>query len=129
MSLFDAWEPINFWLDGTFNRPFKEVERYHVYALKNGSTVIMVNTVGIKKEDLKLKMEDGILSIEGETVVPDLDVHNSVSYNFRISKERPIKKMTYKVVDGYTYVYFHYAEPETVAINYEEQLNYLIYNL
>lgn len=106
------------WLDGTFARPVKEVQRYRIYNLDDNRAVLVANTVGVSKEDLKVNMSGDVLTIKGETTNKDTEAVSSVDYSFRLSKEKKVSKIEWKNADGFTYVYFYFEEPTEIAIKY-----------
>lgn len=108
------------WVDGTFSRPMKEVQRYRIYNVDENTSVLVANTLGVAKEDLKVDMSGDVLTIVGETENADIKDKSSVNYSFRLSKERKVDKITWKNADGFTYVYFHFEEPHKVSIEYAE---------
>ena len=108
------------WVDGSFYRPMKEVQRYRIYNIDDNTSVLVANTLGVAKEDLTVKMVGDMLTIQGETAQADIDDKASVNYSFRLSKEKKVSKIEWKNADGFTYVYFHYEEPAEIAISYKE---------
>ena len=106
------------WLDGTFARPVKEVQRYRIYNLDDNRAVLVANTLGVSKDDLKVNMSGDILTIKGETTNKDTEAVSSVDYSFRLSKEKKVSKIEWKNADGFTYVYFYFEEPTEIAIKY-----------
>ncbi len=108
------------WVDGTYYRPLKEVQRYRIFNIDDNTSILIANTIGVKKEDLEVKMVGDVLTIKGETEQPDIEDKFSVNYSFRLSKEKKISSIEWKNADGFTYVYFHYEEPAELAISYKE---------
>ena len=108
------------WVDGSYSRPMKEVQRYRIYNVDDNTSILVANTSGVAKEDLTVKMVGDVLTISGETEQSDIDEKASVNYSFRLSKEKKVSKIEWKNADGFTYVYFHYEEPTEVAISYKE---------
>ena len=108
------------WVDGTFSRPMKEVQRYRIYNVDDNTCVLVANTVGVAKDDMEVKMSGDVLTIDGETENTDIKEKSSVHYSFRLSKERKVSKITWKNADGFTYVYFHFEEPHKISIEYAE---------
>lgn len=108
------------WVDGSYSRPMKEVQRYRIYNVDDNTSILVANTIGVAKEDLTVKMVGDVLTISGETEQSDIDEKASVNYSFRLSKEKKVSKIEWKNADGFTYVYFHYEEPTEVAISYKE---------
>ena len=119
---FNGFDEINTllagWLDGTFARPVKEVQRYRIYNLDDNRAILVANTVGVSKEDLKVNMAGDVLTIKGETKNPDTEAVSSVDYSFRLSKEKKATKVEWKNADGFTYVYFYFEEPTEVTVKY-----------
>lgn len=108
------------WVDGSYYRPMKEVQRYRIYNKDDNTSILVANTIGVAREDLSVKMTGDILTIKGETKNPDTGDTSSVDYTFRLSREKKVSKLTWKNMDGFTYVYFHYEEPAEIAIEYAE---------
>lgn len=108
------------WVDGSYCRPMKEVQRYRIYDVDDNTSVLVANTIGVAKDDLSVKMSGDVLTIKGETENADIGEKSSVDYAFRLSKEKKVEHITWKNADGFTYVYFHYAEPSEIAIEYAE---------
>lgn len=108
------------WVDGSYYRPMKEVQRYRIYNVDDHTSILVANTIGVAKDDLHVKMVGDVLTIEGETEQPDIGDKASVNYSFRLSREKKVASIEWKNADGFTYVYFHYEEPSEVAISYKE---------
>lgn len=108
------------WVDGSFYRPMKEVQRYRIYDIDDNTSVLVANTLGVAKDDLTVKMVGDMLTIKGETDQPDIKDKASVNYSFRLSKEKKVSKIEWKNADGFTYVYFHYEEPAEIDISYKD---------
>jgi HSP20 family molecular chaperone IbpA len=108
MSFDDFFNP--FYVSGEFERPFKEVNRIKCYN-REGQDVIVANTLGVSKNDIKVSLKDLVLSIAGKTN-NEYTGENSVDYQIRVGTGKTIKKITYKVEDGYTYVFIKYAQVE-----------------
>ena len=118
--MFDLMDPFNVWVEGNFARAFPEVQRYKTYSLKDGTSVLLVNTVGVNKDDLKVELTNDELSIKGATENKELNEKNSVNYTFDIARTKDIEKMKWCNRDGYTYVYFYYKKPATMKISYKD---------
>lgn len=108
------------WVDGTYCRPMKEVQRYRIYDIDEDTSVLVANTLGVSKDNLEVKMSGDTLTIAGKTENSDIKETSSVDYSFRLTKERKVAKITWKNADGFTYVYFHFEKPRKVAIEYAE---------
>ena len=108
------------WVDGSYYRPMKEVQRYRIYNVDENTSILVANTIGVAKDDLTVKMTGDVLTIEGETEQPDTGDKASVNYSFRLSKEKKVSNIEWRNADGFTYVYFHYEEPTAVAISYKK---------
>lgn len=108
------------WVDGTYYRPMKEVQRYRIYNVDENTSILVANTIGVAKEDLTVKMVGDVLTIKGETAQADINDKASVNYSFRLSKEKKVASIEWKNADGFTYVYFHYEQPSEVTISYKE---------
>ncbi len=108
------------WVDGSFYRPMKEVQRYRIYDIDDNTSVLVANTLGVAKDDLTVKMVGDMLTIKGETEQPDIKDKASVNYSFRLSKEKKVSNIEWKNADGFTYVYFHYEEPAEIDISYKD---------
>ena len=108
------------WVDGSYYRPMKEVQRYRIYNVDDKCAILVANTIGVAKEDLQVKVSGDILTIKGETENPDTNDKSSVDYSFRLSKEKKVSKIQWKNADGFTYVYFYFEEPAEVPVDYIE---------
>ena len=108
------------WVDGSYYRPLKEVQRYRIFNVDDNTSILVANTIGVAKEDLTVKMSGDVLTISGETEQKEINDKASVNYTFRLSKEKKVSRITWKNADGFTYVTFHYEEPAEVAIEYAE---------
>ena len=106
------------WIDGSYARPIKEVQRYRIYNLDDNRALLVANTLGVAKEDLKVNMSGDVLTIKGETTNKDTEAVSSVDYSLRLSKEKKISKIEWKNADGFTYVYFYFEEPTQIAVKY-----------
>lgn len=87
-----------------WTRPMLETSGYKITETKDGF-LILANTVGVSKDDLKLELKGSMLSLNGKTSIVDNFV-NSVNYQWNIVdiKDR-IKSVDYLCKDGLTYVY------------------------
>ena len=108
------------WVDGTYYRGFKEVQRYKIYNVNESQSILVANTLGVRKEDLHVSMQADVLTIQGETENPETGDKASVNYSFRLSKEKKVSSINWKNADGYTYVYFNYEEPQQIPVAYKE---------
>lgn len=108
------------WVDGSYYRPMKEVQRYRIYNVDDKCAILVANTIGVAKDDLQVKVSGDILTIKGETENPDTKDKSSVDYSFRLSKEKKVSKIQWKNADGFTYVYFYFEEPAEVPVDYIE---------
>ena len=71
---------------GKFNRPFKEVNRYQLYKKEGKGYVMVVNALGIKKEDIKVSLVPAEasqekyprLTITGSTETPYIEDKYSI---------------------------------------------------
>lgn len=108
------------WVDGSYYRPMKEVQRYRIYNVDDNTSILVANTIGVAKEDLTVKMSGDVLTISGETEQKDIGDKASINYTIRLSKEKKVSRITWRNADGFTYVTFHYEEPAEVAIEYAE---------
>ena len=70
------------WVDGTYYRPLKEVQRYRIFNVDDNTSILVANTIGVKKEDLEVKMIGDVLTIKGETEQSDIEDKFSVNYYF-----------------------------------------------
>jgi hypothetical protein len=102
-----------------WTRPIREMQGWVQDKTKDGY-VILANTIGVSKDDLKLEFEGNTLTLSGKTEIMGGFV-TSANYRWNISELRSqIKNVDYLVKDGFTYIYIvtkEEARPE-IKINY-----------
>lgn len=83
-----------------WNRPVKESKGYTITGTEKGYQIVM-NVLGIKEQDLTIKVEKGVLSVQGKTENPLINFTNSVNYQFNIdSIKNDLVEVKYDVADG-----------------------------
>jgi HSP20 family molecular chaperone IbpA len=99
-----------------WTRPMLETSGYKITETNDGF-LILANTVGVSKDDLKLELKGSMLSLSGKTSIIDNFV-NSVNYQWNIVDLRHrIKSVDYLCKDGLTYIYLVLKDNEVNAIN------------
>lgn len=101
-----------------WTRPFKESDGCYVIKQKDGKGYIVVfNTLGIRKEDLKVNdkvytLDDGNeyvhLSVSGKTDIPEISNSYAVTFELNVfvgNNKEEIEDVKYTVKDGLTYVF------------------------
>lgn len=106
-----------FWIDGTFERPFPEVERFKTYTQGDGSDVLVLNTLGIAEKDLSLDIADGKLLVKGSTKNPFTEETSSIDYKIRLRDVASIESIKYECIDGYTYIHLFYTKTKKPVIS------------
>ena len=83
-----------------WNRPVKEAKGYSILTVDNGYQIVM-NVLGIKEKDLSIKVDKGVLSVQGKTENELIHFTNSVNYQFNIDTiKNDIVEIKYDVADG-----------------------------
>lgn len=99
-------------------RPFKETDGYYAIKQKDGKGYIVVfNTLGVRKEDIKVNdkvytLDNGNeyvhLSVSGKTDIPEISDSYAVKYELNVfagNNKEEIEDVKYTVKDGLTYVF------------------------
>jgi HSP20 family molecular chaperone IbpA len=87
-----------------WSRPVKEVKGYSVIKSDDGY-VVVINALGISKEDLTIDLSGKYLVVKGETKIEEIDFTNKVGYQFYVGDlEGDIDKVEYTLIDGFLYV-------------------------
>jgi HSP20 family molecular chaperone IbpA len=87
-----------------WSRPVKEVKGYNVIKSDKGY-VVVINALGISKEDLSIDLSGKYLSVKGETKIEEIDFTNKVSYQFYVGDlDGEIDTVEYRLNDGFLYV-------------------------
>lgn len=98
----------------SFNRPVKDMHPYRLIKKENNLTIIL-NTLGISPEDLKIEIKAGeienrqVLSVNGKTHDDILDQDCEVNMQFYISQS--IEDIKWKNKNGFTYLELYSKEP------------------
>lgn len=88
----------------SWDRPMREVSGYKVIPYDGGWKLVL-NTLGIKPDDINVKIDRHVLTIEGKTESESIHFTNSVNYKFNIeSIKSELVKVDYEVADGLTIV-------------------------
>jgi HSP20 family molecular chaperone IbpA len=94
----------------TFNRPVKDMQPYR-YIKKDNGFIFVVNTLGIKREDIIVQItnEQGDpykqLRVQGKTEMERINFENSVDLAIRLKIEEEIEEIAYEVNNGLTIIY------------------------
>lgn len=89
----------------SWDRPIKEVKAYRVLETDDGYQIV-VNALGIDKDDIKVEVLQNTLHINGKTIDEDIEFTNTVRYQFNVSKivER-LKRIQYTLKNGLLHVH------------------------
>ena len=105
-------------IQGTWQRPMKEVNGYKVIKTSEGYKVV-VNVLGISKDDLDISLDVKYLNIKGATKIEEIDFINKVNYQIYIG-DFTIDNITYTLKDGFAYINIKVKnENKKVKIQYE----------
>lgn len=104
-----------------WNRPVKEVKGYSAIKTDDGY-VVVINALGISKDDLTIDMSGNHLIVKGETKIEEIDFTNRVSYQFDVGDlGGEVKTIEYSLKDGFLYVDIKLKkEKPKVKIQYKE---------
>ena len=105
---------------GKFNRPFKEVNRYQLYKKEGKGYVMVVNALGIKKEDIKVSLVPAEasqekyprLTITGSTETPYIEDKYSIDISMLLLIKEKIEAINYDCKDGLCYIFIRTKSPE-----------------
>lgn len=87
-----------------WNRPVMEVKGWKSIPTDNGY-VIIANTLGIEKKDIKINLDGKTLTLEGKTEVKEIDFTNTVKYRWDLSNLiTRIENIEYEVKNGLVYI-------------------------
>ena len=99
-----------------FNRPVKDMQPTTIYRSEGKGYVIVVNTLGMDKNDLSVKIEkqkgrpNPILHVKGETNLEKIHYNNTVDVSLELRFEHEIEDVSYEVKNGLTTVYIKCKE-------------------
>lgn len=124
-NFFDDFDKMFNKLTNSFNRPVKDQQPFSVYSNENGYAIIC-NTLGIKKEDLRINVakEKGnpfpVLSVVGQTNLEKIGFSNSINLRIRLNIESEIETVSYETKDGLTIIYLKTKvnKPESIEATY-----------
>lgn len=127
MDFFDDFDKMFSRLYSSFNRPVKDQRPFVVYTSEKGYTVV-VNTLGIDKEDLKVNIQYEksnsypILCIKGSSDIEKIKFKNDVSLKILMNFNEPIERLDYECKNGLTLIYLKvkHEEPKTIDAQYIE---------
>lgn len=106
-----------------WDRPVKEVSGYRWLDTDNGK-VLILNALGISKENLKVELAQQTLSVNGKTELKEFDITNSVNYKFNIQRSfvERLKEIKYEVKDGLVFIEFAIKpdKKNNIKISYKE---------
>ena len=84
----------------SWERPMKEVKAYKLMEIEDGYRIVL-NALGIDKDDVKVELLQNSLHIIGETVDDDIDYTNKVKYQFNVSRiQKDIERIDYSLKNG-----------------------------
>lgn len=103
-----------------WNRPFNEVSVGTFFDTENGVGVI-INAVGIDKDDLKIEQKGKELLISAKTELKEIQKISTINYSLDISRWiNRLNNIQYELKNGYLYVFLNLAEEKKVLINYKD---------
>lgn len=103
----------------SWDRPIKEVKAYKVLETEEGYLVV-INALGIDKEDIQVQVLQNTLHVNGKTVDEDIDFTNTVRYQFNVGKivER-LNKVEYTLKNGLLHVHLKLEQKKKKDIKVE----------
>ena len=114
---FDDFDNLFSGMFNRFRRPVLDQQYYSVYK-KDKGYVIVFNTLGMDKDDIKISVEKQkgspyrILRVKGQKNIEDIDFQNSVDMALSLNFNDEIESTSYTVKDGLTKVYLKVKMPE-----------------
>lgn len=114
---FDDFDNLFSGMFNRFRRPVLDQKYYSVYK-KDKGYVIVFNTLGMDKDDIKISVEKQkgspyrILRVKGQKNIEDIDFQNSVDMALSLNFNDEIESTSYTVKDGLTKVYLKVKMPE-----------------
>lgn len=114
---FDDFNDMFSGMFNRFRRPVLDQKYFNVYK-KDKGYIIVFNTLGMSKDDIKISVEKQkgspykILRITGEKDIADIAFHNSVDMAVSLNFKDEIESTSYTVNDGLTKVYLKVKMPE-----------------
>lgn len=106
----------NMW--NNFSRPVKDMQPFSVYQNEDKGYILVVNTLGINKEDLTVNLENEkgslypILKIKGETTIEKINFSNKVNLGIQLKIKDKVEAIDYTVNNGLTIIYLKIKKPE-----------------
>lgn len=120
---FDDFDSLFNKLHSAFTRPVKDMSPYRVYK-KDSGFIVVCNTLGIDKKDLKVSVEKRkgspypVIKIVGQTKVEAINFENNVNLELSVSiLEDQIEKVSYKTENGLTQVFVKMKKAEQTKID------------
>lgn len=120
-NLYDDFDEIRKKIFGKFSnkytRPVYDQRPLNAMQLKDGSYIIIYNTLGINANDVKIKVENvkgnpyPVLNISGSTEIPAINFKNEVNLSVTLKITEKIKSVSYKVENGLTIVKIDVEQP------------------
>jgi HSP20 family molecular chaperone IbpA len=86
--------------------------------------MLVANTLGVSKDNVKVALNKHVLTLSGDTEVKEINFTNSVNYKWDLSEFRKeILGIEYEVVDGLTYIQILTKEEseKEIEITYKER--------
>lgn len=118
MSFLDLHD---FLIYKSWDRPIKEVKAYKVIETEKGYQII-VNALGIDKDDIEVKLLQDTLHINGKTVNEQLEFTNTVRYQFNVARiTKNIKKVEYSLKNGLLLIdlLLEFKEKREIKVEYK----------
>ena len=104
---------------GWFSRPFKEVTSYEFKTLENGNGCLLVNALGINKNDIEVIVEASdspnkqVLKVSGKSELFDEKFQINLAFTIR-----PVNKIIQKLANGILYIELVWNKPVSPDIEY-----------
>lgn len=102
-SIFKSW-----------NRPLTESNGYKIKDTEKGQLII-INVVGIDKDELTVIIEGSTLKVKGKTRLKEIDFVTETNFSIPI-RVHNLKNIEYELKNGYLYVYLNAKEDSKTNI-------------
>lgn len=84
----------------SWERPVREATGYKFIEVDDGYQIVL-NALGIKEEDIEIKVDRETLSVHGKTENEAIHFTNSVNYKFSIARiKNELQEVKYELQDG-----------------------------
>lgn len=105
-------------LFNTFNRPVKDVQPFRMYAVDGHGYIVIVNTLGIDKDKLRVSLKTNTgrgyptLTVQGETKIEKINFENKVNLSVILKIPEKIESISYDSKNGLTSIYLKTSSSE-----------------